>query len=137
MKILHKHKSKTLTIQLFEIPIYDSKICFIKYDSGKAYKKAIDYIKRIGVQDETYEHDEYQFAYGFTTKEKTKYGVVHFVFMNNAKEYRGTYSNTLAHENFHLVNFICKYHGIPFDMESDNEPYAYLTGYLFNILSTF
>ena len=136
MTILHKYKSKELTIQLFQIPIYDSRICFIKYDNGKAYQKAIEYIKKIGVQDETYETDDYQFAFGFTTKEKTKHGILHFVFINNCKEYKPYYSNTLAHENFHLVNFICKHHGIPFDAEGDNEPYAYLTGYLFQLLST-
>lgn len=136
MKVLHKYKSKDLTIQLFEIPIYDSKICFIKYENDKGYTKAIEFTERIGVKDEIYQTDEYRNAFGFVSKEKTKFGIVHFIFMNNCKEYRKDYPNTLSHENYHLVNNICKYHGITFDAEGDNEPFAYLTGYLFQLLST-
>lgn len=136
MKTISKHKSKELTIHLFQIPIYDSKICFLKYDNDKGYNKAIECIKRFGVKDEVYETDEYRYAFGFVSKEKTKYGIVHFIFMNNCKEYKKDYSNTLSHENYHLVNNICKYHGIVFDHEGDNEAHAYLTGYLFQILST-
>lgn len=136
MKILHKYKSKDLTIQLFEIPIYDSRICFIRYENNKGYEKAVDWLEKIGLKDETYRTDDYRYAYGFTDKQKTKYGIVHFVFMNNAKEYKDAYKNTLAHENFHLVHNICKHHGIDFLEDNANEPYAYLTGYLFQLLST-
>lgn len=135
MKILHKYKSKDLTIHLFEIPIYDSKICFVRYNNENAYDKAVQYLERIGVKDESYKEDDYKNAFGFTDKQKTKYGIVHFVFMNNWDGYRHAYSNTLAHENFHLVHNICTHHGIEFNSGA-NEPYAYLTGYLFDILST-
>jgi hypothetical protein len=136
MKIIHKYKSKGLTIQLFEIPIYDSRICFIRYENNKSYDKAVDWLETIGLKDETYKTDEYRYAYGFTDKQKTKYGIIHLVFMNNCKEYKPTYKNTLAHENFHLVHNICKHHGIDFLEDNANEPYAYLTGYLFDILFT-
>lgn len=137
MKTLSKYKSKSLLIHLFEIPIYDSKICFIRYENGEGYDKAMEFIKRIGVDNSSYKTDEYLFAYGFTTKEKTKHGQVHFVFINNCKEYKDYYSNTLAHENYHLVHNICKHHGIEFNDEGDNEPIAYLTGYLFDMLIKF
>ncbi len=137
MKTISTYKSEELSINFFQIPIYDSKICFIKYDTSKAYEEAIEFLKKIGVKDESYEADEYMLAYGFTDKQKTDYGIVFFVFINNAEEYKEYYSNTLAHENFHLVNFLCNQHGIIFYEDEDNEPHAYLTGYLFQILSTF
>jgi len=137
MKTLSKYKSKDLIIHLFEIPIYDRKVCFIRYENGKEYEKAISFTEKIGVKDEIYRTDEYRLAFGFVSKEKTKYGTVHFIFMNNCKEYKKDYTNTLAHENFHLVHNICKNHGIDFLEDNHNEPYAYLTGYLFQILSTF
>lgn len=136
MKTLHKYKSKDLTIQLFQIPIYDSKVCLLKYHNDNAYYRALDFAKKIGVDCSSYMSDDYLNAYGFVSKEKTKYGHVNFIFMNNCKEYKAAYHNTLSHENFHLVHNICKHHGIEFNDDSDNEPIAYLTGYLFELLST-
>lgn len=136
MKPIHKYKSKDLTINLFEIPIYDSRICFLKYENAKGYEGAIKFVESIGVKDETYKTEEYAHAYGFVDKQKTKHGIVHFVFMNHCKEYRPMYVNSLAHENFHLVHNICKHHGIEFIEESANEPQAYLTGYLLDLLYT-
>jgi len=136
METISTHKSNGLLIHLFKLPIYDSKICFLRYSNSDEYKEAVEFAKKIGVQDETLETDEYMLAYGFTDKHRTEYGFVHFVFLNNAKEYASVYQNTLAHENFHLVHNICKHHGIDFIDDNANEPYAYLTGYLFQYLST-
>jgi len=136
MKVLHKYKSKDLLIHLFEIPIYDSRICLIKYENNKGYEDAIKWLEKIGLKDESYKTDEYRYAYGFVDKQKTKHGFLHLVFMNNCKEYKYAYKNTLAHENFHLVHNICKHHGIEFIDDNANEPQAYLTGYLFSYLSS-
>lgn len=137
MKTLSTHKAENLLIHLFEIPIYDSKVCFIKYETGDAYNEAVEFADKLGVDVSSYKTDEYSFAYGFTVKEKTNIGYVHFVFINNCKEYKHAYTNTLSHENYHLIHNICKHHGIEFNDEGDNEPIAYLTGYLYQLLSSF
>lgn len=134
MKILHKYKSKDLTVDMFEIPIYDARVCLIKYENSKAYQRALQYLKRIGVQEEDYEKPEYENAFGFTDKQKTKIGIVHFVFMNVCSEYKPSYVNTLSHENYHLVHNICSHNGLEFRNDSHNEHIAYLTGYLFEAL---
>lgn len=135
METLSQYKSKNIKIDLFEIPIYDFRICFLKYKNNKGYDEALLFCEGIGFKEDIYKTDEYRYACGFTTKQTTKTGIIAFVFINNCKEHKDIYINTLSHETFHLVNVICKHHGIVYDAESDNEPIAYLTGYLYNYLS--
>lgn len=136
MKTIHKYKSKDLTINLFEIPIYDFKICFLKHRNNKGYDEALLFCSGIGFNEDIYKTDDYRYAGGFTTTRSTTNGIICFVFINYSKELRGDYINSLAHENYHLVQQICKHHGIKYDEDSDNEPQAYLTGYLLQILYT-
>ena len=133
MKKLHQSTSKDYFIQLFEIPIYDSVVCFLRYNNKKGYEYCVKYCEGLGVEDmHELLGDDYMNCYGFTMKEKTKNRIVSFLFMNNCKEYKDSYINTLSHENFHLIEGIAKHHNLE-DCEH-NEARAYLTGYVFNYL---
>lgn len=135
MKILHKYKSKDLTIDMFEIPIYGSKICLMRYTNDKAYDLALKFLEKLDIPIEDYDAHEWRKAYGYTFKERTnKYGYVHFVFMNKCKEYKSYYENTLSHEIVHLVENISQHHGLTREDGEANEHIAYLTGYLFEAL---
>ena len=135
MEVLKTHKTKNVFIQIFKIPIYDSKVCFIRFNNRKGYDEALAFCEKIGIVTDEFNTDEWMFAYGFTCKEKTKYGFIHIVFINAAKEYAKEYTNTLAHEHYHLIQHISIHHGLTQEDGEANEHIAYLTGYLFDYLS--
>lgn len=136
METIQEKKSKDVFIQFFSVPIYSSKVCFIRFKNRKGWNEAISYLNKLGVVTDEINTDEWMFAYGFTTKEKTtKYGYVHFVFISGAQEYLKEYTDTLSHEVYHLIENISTHHGIKHEEGEANEPQAYLTGYIFNYLT--
>lgn len=136
MDTLLQQKSKNVFIRLFKVPIYTSKVCFIRFNNRKGWDEAMLLLTKFGTTIEDINTDECMFAFGFTTKEKTtKHGIVHFVFINNAKEYKKEYTDTLSHENYHLIENICTHHGLKHEEDGANESQAYLTGYIFDYLS--
>lgn len=137
MEILHELITDISCIKLFKIPVYDSNICFIRYNNDISYNEVLIYLESINVNIDDYKTDDYKNAYGFTFKEKSKLGVIHFIIINGCEEYSEYYKNTLTHEIFHLISHICKHHGIEMYPDSDNEHIAYLTGYLSDILLKF
>jgi hypothetical protein len=138
MEVITKSKGKGLFICLFKIPVYDSKICFIRYENDSSYAKALKFCEKMGLFTDEYNEDEWKNAYGFTFKERTtSHGYVHFLLINKSKEYIREYTNTLAHENYHLIEQIAVHHGLTREDNEPNEHIAYLTGYLFNLLSKF
>lgn len=134
MEILTEHKSEGLLIRMFVLPIYESKVCFVRYDNSEAYSEALKFCEGLGLKTADYNTDEYLFAYGFVIKDKTDKGFVHFIFLNGCSEYRTDLSNTIAHENYHLVTNICRYHGLVAEVDGDNEHIAYLIGYMYDII---
>lgn len=137
METILKYVEDNLLIVMFVLPIYETKICYIKYDTSDAYNQALKYCENIGINTNDYKSDEYMYAYGFTFKDKGAQGFIHFIFMNGSEEYKEDFTNTLAHENYHLISKICEHHGLEEIDGGDNEHIAYLTGYLFNTLSNF
>lgn len=136
MTIHHESKLYNCYIQLFEVPIYGSKVCFIKYKSIKGYKKAIEYLKSIEFDIGELDDPEYYNCYGFVHKEKTKLGTVQLIILNTKKDYLKKYKDTLAHEGSHLIQSISEHHGLEYKKGGHNEHIAYLTGYLLNYLHT-
>lgn len=133
--IVKPYKSINVFISVTNVPIYDSKIMFVRYNNKVGFNEAMAFCKKIGLNSDEYNNDDHFKAYGFTVKEKSKLGYVHLLFINNNKEYRSEYTNTLSHENYHLVKDICKHHGLEYTESGHDEHIAYLTGYLFNYLS--
>lgn len=127
-----EYKTDTLYICIFVVPIYESKVCFIKYKDGDGYLEALRYLEDLGIKTSEYKTDEYQFAYGFTFKDKGIKGWMHFLFINGSEEYKIDLINTLAHETYHLISKISEHHGLEQTEGGDNEHIAYLTGYLYN-----
>lgn len=128
-------KKKNFYLRMFILPIYSSKICFVRFNDDKGYDQVIKFLRGVGVNCDSYEEDDYRNAYGFVVKEKTKYGNVQFMFMNGCEEYKSEYVNTLSHESYHLVQNICSYHGLEFYPTGDNEHIAYLTGAIYSELN--
>ena len=135
MENVKKHKAKGLSLTIFSVPIYGASVCHVKYDNITGYGNAIKYLKKLGAKMEGYYDNELPLSYGFIEKEVTKKCMLHIIFINNCKEYRGEINDTVAHENYHLVQNICLHHGLEVYHDSHNEHIAYLTGYLFNIIS--
>ena len=135
MEVILEIKKKNFYLRMFILPIYSSKICFVRFNDDKGYDHVIKFLKGINVDCESYETSEYSDAYGFVAKEKTKYGIVHFMFMNMCEEYKSDYVNTLSHETYHLVHNICSHHGLEFHPTGDNEHIAYLTGTIYSELN--
>ena len=133
--IVKPYKSINVFISVNKLPIYDSKIMFVRYNNKVGFNEAIDFCKKIGLNADEYATDDYFKAYGFTVKERSDLGYIHLLFINNKKDYREDYLNTLAHENYHLVKDICKHHGLEYTESGHDEHIAYLTGYLLNYLS--
>lgn len=136
MTILHESKLYNCYIQLFEIPIYGSKICFIKHKSLKGYLKAISYLKSINFDIDNIEDEEWSKCYGFVDKKFTNktLGTVHLIVMNTHSGYISKYKDTLSHEGSHLVQNICEHHGLEHRKGGHNEHIAYLTGYIMDYL---
>ena len=134
MEIISKKINKDLKLILFKVPIYDSRICFIKHDGNKGYDKALKYVESLGMDMHEYRDISWRHCYGFALSHQVKVGMVHFVFMNNKKDYRKDYINTLSHEITHLVDHIAKHHGLTRQKDGANEHFAYLTGYLTDFL---
>ena len=135
MEVIKQRKTPNLYMRTFVIPIYSSKVCFIRFKNRKGWDEAMKYIESLGVLTDELNTEEWMFAYGFCTKEKTNQGFIHFLFINAAKEYSEEYTNTLSHECYHLVEHISTHHGLKHEEGEANEPQAYLTGYLYDYLS--
>lgn len=134
MTTLHEYKLYNCYIRVFEIPIYKSKVCLIKFKSEKGYQKALDFLEDIEVNTKEINDEEWTRCYGFVHKKKSKLGTLHIIVMNIGKEYTKFYKDTLAHEGSHLVQDICEHHGLEHHKRSANEHIAYLTGYLLDYL---
>ena len=134
MEIISQIKTDNFSALIFKIPIYDAKVCFIKHNQNEGYDEALAFLNELKINTEDYNVDDYRFCYGFTFKERVTYGHVNFILMNTSPEISNDYINTLSHENFHLVENICRHHGLERYKKGDNEHIAYLTGYLFDIL---
>jgi hypothetical protein len=132
MENLLEYKTDNLYICTFTIPIYESKVCFLKFTDTDGYLEALKYLEELGVKTADYKSDEYQYAYGFTFKDRGIKGWMHFLFINGSEEYKPDLTNTLAHETYHLISKISEHHGLEQTEGGDNEHIAYLTGYLFN-----
>ncbi len=138
VKTISELKTDDLFINMFEIPIYDNHICFIRYINDSAYDQALAFIEEIGIDTSDIKTDDYKNACGFTKSCKAKNGgSVIFLFINKSEEYAPDYMNILAHENYHLVNYIMRHNGLKAYKDSDNEHVAYLTGFLFDVLHKF
>jgi len=135
MTTLHEYKLYNCYIKIFELPIYKSKICFVKYKSLKGYQKGIDFLKDINVDTSIIDDIEWSKCYGFVDQKRSTLGTLHIVFMNvSHKDYIKYYKDTLSHEGTHLVQNICEHIGLEHHKRSANEHIAYLTGYLLNYL---
>ena len=137
MNIISEYKNQGLGIILFMVPIYDSKICYVKYNTREEYDEALEFCEQMGLNTEEYRPNDYYDAFGFTFKDKTKKGTIHFIFMNDREDYKEDFGNTLSHETYHLITNICRYHGLDVSDTTDNEHIAYLTGYIFDQLLQF
>ncbi len=138
VKTISELKTDDLFINMFEIPIYDNHICFIRYKNDSAYEQALSFVEEIGIDTAEFKIDDYKNACGFTKNAIAKNGGrVIFLFINKSEEYSDDYINTLSHETYHLIQFIMKHNGLKSYKDSDNEHIAYLTGYLFNVLHKF
>lgn len=137
MKIVSEYSNQGLSIILAILPIYDSKICYVKYDTREEYDEALSFCEKMGLNTEEYRGADYFDAFGFTFKDKTNKGNIHFLFMNDREDYKPDFNNTLSHENYHLITNICRHHGLDVNDTGDNEHIAYLTGYIFDQLMQF
>lgn len=134
MEIIVELTTKNLYLNMFKVPIYDSKVCLVQYKNDEGYNEALEFCTNLGMKIDEYKEDGWNFCYGFTFKDRIKYGYVHFIFFNISNEYKEDYINTLSHENVHLIQNISKHHSLQNYKNGDNEHIAYLTGYLFDIL---
>jgi hypothetical protein len=132
MENLIEYKTDNLYICTFVVPIYETKVCFLKYKDSEGYLEALKYLEELAVKIEDYKTNEYMLAYGFVINDRSKHGLMKFMFINGSEEYKTEIVNTLAHENFHLIEHIIRQCGLENIEDGDNEHIAYLTGYLYN-----
>lgn len=135
MIILKELKLYNCYIQLFEVPIYKSKICFISFTSIKGYYKAIEFLNKLNFNTEIIKDPDYAKAYGFVLKDDYKDGTLQTIFINKGKKYIKEYTDTLNHEGMHLIQNICEHHGLEHIKGKNNEHIAYLTGYIMDYLA--
>ena len=134
MQIITQHKTRNLKVVVFKLPIYDSKICFIKHDGVKGYNQSLIFLEKLGINTDEYKEDSWRHCYGFAFSERVKLGMVQFLIINTRKDYMSDYVNTLSHEITHLVDHIARHHGLTRQKQGSNEHIAYLTGYLTDFL---
>lgn len=134
MKTLSELKTDDLYMNFFQVPIYDTKICFLRYQNDSGYDQALDFCKKLEMDVSDYQDDGYKFAYGFTFKAKVKAGHVIFLFINACEEYKEDYTNTLSHEAYHALQQIMRHHELQTYKDSANEHIAYLVGSLNSFL---
>ena len=137
MNIITEYYNKGLSIILAIVPIYDSKICYVKYDTREEYDEALEFCEKMGLNTDEYKGNDYFDAFGFTFKDKTLKGNIHFIFMNAREDYKDDFVNTLSHETYHLITNMGRHHGLDVHDTGDNEHFAYLTGYIFDKLVQF
>jgi len=128
-------KNKYIKVDFFKLPIYDSRICFVKHDGKRGYDQLVEFFKKLEVSNpEEYKDISWRNCYGFVLQERVKTGMLNIIVMNGRRDYKPEYINTLSHEVTHLIDNLCKHHGLQRYKSGDNEHIAYLTGYLTDYL---
>jgi hypothetical protein len=130
MNLITETKTDVLYVNLSIVPIYGTKLCVIKYqNSENGFDQAIEFCEKLGVN---MEEDQLtaRTHFGYVFQEKVKAGLITFFFLNCREDYRDDLHDTIAHEMYHVMQKVRKYHGLTEFDDDNNEHIAYLTGHI-------
>lgn len=114
-------KKVIIKTKTFDLPIYGCEMVFVYSNTFKSVKDLLD-AKNV---DSNLNDDFDGYSFNITEEGREEYWLI---IMKSKDKYDEI--DTITHEVSHIVSNILVSRGIKFNKKDNNEPYAYLTGYL-------
>lgn len=129
MELISEIKTNDSITKTQRLPIYADKIIFSKYYNWDGYINILDHYESIGYNVEEVKNETWFKTFGYVVNID---GVLAICINQSGGIYNDELMliDTLAHETYHIVQELSKFHFLTMTNKNNNEHIAYLIGYI-------